>query len=38
LQELASSIRQLESHYFAGSNGAEPDLKGIAETWISRTA
>jgi hypothetical protein len=36
MKELASSIQSLERHYFAGSNGAEPDLKGIAETWISR--
>jgi hypothetical protein len=36
MQELASSIQQLERHYFAETNGAEPDLKDIAETWISR--
>jgi hypothetical protein len=33
--ELAASIQQLERHYFAESNGAEPDLEKIAETWIS---
>ena len=38
LQELATSIQQLERHYFAGSNGAEPDLKNIAESWIARAS
>jgi hypothetical protein len=37
MQELSSSIQQLEHHYFAGSNGSQPDLKTIAETWIART-
>ena len=38
MQELAASIQQLERHYFAGSNGAEPDLKKIAESWIARAS
>ena len=38
MQELATSIQQLERHYFAGSNGSEPDLKKIAETWVSRAS
>ena len=35
-QELATSIQQLERHYFAGPSGGEPDLKQIAETWVAR--
>jgi hypothetical protein len=35
-QELATSIQQLERHYFAGMCGNEPDLKKIAETWVAR--
>jgi len=38
MQELATSIQQVERHYFAGSNGSEPDLKKIAETWIGRAS
>ena len=38
MQELATSIQQIERHYFAGSNGSEPDLKQIAETWVSRAS
>ena len=38
MQELATSIQQLERHYFAGSNGSEPDLKRIAETWVGRAS
>lgn len=34
--ELAGAIAGLESHYFAGSNGGEPDLRSIAESWVSR--
>jgi hypothetical protein len=37
-QELATSIQQLERHYFAGSNGSEPDLEKIAETWVARAS
>jgi len=36
-RELATSIASLESHYFAGSNQAVPDLKQVASTWISQT-
>jgi hypothetical protein len=40
-KELATSIDDLERHYFADSNGdregAKPDLQGIAETWSRRT-
>ena len=38
MQELATSIQQLERHYFAGSNEAEPDLKKIAEAWVARAS
>ena len=37
-QELATSIQQLEHHYFASSNGSDPDLKKIAETWVARAS
>jgi len=36
LAELATSIQQLERHYFAGPNGGDPDLQRIAETWVTR--
>jgi hypothetical protein len=38
LAELSSSIQQLERHYFAGSNGSQPDLMQIAETWVNRAS
>ncbi|WP_165229120.1 hypothetical protein [Aquisphaera insulae] len=40
LQDLSSSIAQLERHFFAGTDGhaAEPDLKSIAETWVRRAS
>lgn len=37
-QELAASIRQLETHYFAQPSGEEPDLREIASTWIGRSS
>ena len=33
-QELRTSIQELERHYFASADDAEPDLKKIAGTWI----
>jgi hypothetical protein len=40
LQELNSSIEQLERHYFAGTDGrdGEPDLRAIAEAWVRRAS
>jgi hypothetical protein len=34
--ELRSAITRLETFYFAGRNEAEPDLRRIAEEWVSR--
>lgn len=37
--ELGQSISQLERHYFSDKNGeAEPDLRKIAETWVTRSS
>ena len=37
-RELADSIRDLEAHYFAGEGRVEPDLRGLAESWIRQAA
>ena len=36
--ELAHSINRIEAFYFDQSSGDEPDLRGIAEHWLSRKA
>ncbi len=39
LSELSRSIDQLERHYFSDKNGeADPDLRHIAETWVTRAS
>jgi hypothetical protein len=37
-RELASSIEQLERHYFDAPGASEPDLRSIAETWVRRAS
>ena len=37
-RELADSIDRLERHYFAAPDTDEPDLQGIATTWVAKTA
>jgi hypothetical protein len=34
--ELTASINRLERYYFVDQSDDEPDLKTVAETWISR--
>lgn len=37
-EELATSIRTLEKHYFSSTNGdAAPDLRNVAERWLARS-
>jgi hypothetical protein len=36
VQDLKCSIEEIERHYFAGPDGAEPDLQQIAEMWVDR--
>lgn len=36
--DLSASIHKVEQHYFAESNGSPPELRTIAETWLSRTS
>ncbi len=35
-QELAASIHRLEDYYFSEASGDEPDLVGIATTWVRK--
>jgi hypothetical protein len=35
--DLSASIDDLERHYFAEANGNPPELRHIAQTWLSRT-
>lgn len=35
--ELAQVIDEVEQYYFAAPQGPEPNLRGIAETWVGRT-
>ena len=37
-RELATAIANLESHYFAGSDQAVPDLGQVASTWIKQAS
>ncbi|MCC6671192.1 MAG: hypothetical protein IT458_09030 [Planctomycetes bacterium] len=36
-RDLEVTIQAIESHYFARSDGALPDLRRIAEEWVRRT-
>jgi hypothetical protein len=37
-EELATSIRTIEKHYFSSTNGdAAPDLKHVAERWLAKS-
>ncbi|QDV37512.1 hypothetical protein [Tautonia plasticadhaerens] len=36
--ELAATIDRLETYYFVTPAGEEPDLRGIAEDWVRRSA
>lgn len=33
-QELVATIGRLETHYFVGPDGPDPDLRDIAERWV----
>lgn len=33
---LAADIDRLERHYFGDERATEPDLRGVAQTWVSR--
>ena len=33
-QELVATIGRLETHYFVGPDGPDPDLRDIAEHWV----
>jgi len=35
-QELTEAIAKIEASYFGPDTDAEPDLRGLAETWLSR--
>lgn len=37
-RELATSIEQIERHYFDAPDSSDPDLKSIAETWVRRAS
>jgi hypothetical protein len=38
VQDLKCSIEEIERHYFAGPDDAEPDLQQIAEMWVARAS
>ena len=37
-RDLSAAIQELEMHYFARPGDQEPDLRGIAQTWIGRAS